>query len=118
MVDPAPTWARVAALLAPSTAPPSSEPAWLARALRPITEVKPGEAVTALLLTTNVFLLLTAYYVIKPVREALILALKSGAEYKSYMSAAIAVLLFGLVPMFGLFVVGLPRIMLLFGVSM
>ena len=118
LVDPAPTWARVAALLAPSTAPPSSEPAWLARALRPITEVKPGEAVTALLLTTNVFLLLTAYYVIKPVREALILALKSGAEYKSYMSAAIAVLLFGLVPLYGIFVDRLPRIKLVIGVSL
>jgi hypothetical protein len=49
----------------PASEPPNhaSEPAWLARALRPITEVKPGEAVTALLLTANVFFLLSAYYV-------------------------------------------------------
>ena len=48
--------------------PRSSEPAWLARALRPITEVHPGEAVTALLLTVNVFCLLSAYYVLKPLQ--------------------------------------------------
>lgn len=98
--------------------PTPTEPAWLARALRPITEVRPGEAVSALLLTTNVFLLLTAYYVIKPVREALILAQSSGAEYKSYMSGAIALLLFGLVPLYGKLVDRLPRIKLVIGVSL
>lgn len=75
-----------------------TEPAWLARALRPVTEVRQGEAITALLLTLNVFLMLTAYYFVKPVREALILAMSSGAEYKSYMSGAIAALLFLIVP--------------------
>ena len=35
--------------------------------------VHSGEGVTALLLMLNVFILLTAYYIIKPVREALIL---------------------------------------------
>lgn len=68
------------------------------RLLGAITEVREGEVGTALLLTANVFLLLTAYYVIKPVREALILELDSGAEYKSYASAAIAVLLLVVVP--------------------
>jgi AAA family ATP:ADP antiporter len=98
--------------------PPPTEPAWLARALRPITEVRPGEAVTALLLTVNVFVLLSAYYFIKPVREALILAMESGAEYKSYMSGAIALLLFVLVPGYGLLVDRLPRAKLVIGVSL
>ena len=40
-----------------------------------------GEGPVGLLLSLNVFLLLTAYYLVKPVREALILALDSGAEY-------------------------------------
>lgn len=40
--------------------------------LAAFTEVRAGEGVTALLLTLNVFLLLTSYYFIKPVREALI----------------------------------------------
>ena len=95
-----------------------SEPAWLARVLRPITEVHVGEAGTALLLTANVFFLLSAYYVLKPLREDLILAMASGAEYKSYMSGAIALLLFGLVPAYGKLVDRLPRIKLVIGVSL
>jgi AAA family ATP:ADP antiporter len=98
--------------------PQTSEPAWLSRALRPITEVHPGEAVTALLLTVNVFCLLSAYYVLKPLRESLILAMAAGAEYKSYMSGAIAILLFGLVPAYGKLVDRLPRIKLVIGVSL
>ena len=49
--------------------------------------VHSGEGVTAFLLMLNVFILLTAYYIIKPVREALILG-GSGAEIKSYAGAA------------------------------
>ena len=60
--------------------------------LKIITIIYPGEGITAFLLTLNIFLLLAAYYIIKPVREAFILAGK-GAEIKSYLSAAIAVLL-------------------------
>jgi AAA family ATP:ADP antiporter len=97
---------------------PRSEPTWLSRALRPITEVHPGEAVTALLLTLNVFLLLSAYYVIKPVREAWILALDSGAEYKSYASGVIAVILLLIIPAYGKLVDRLPRIKLVIVVSL
>jgi AAA family ATP:ADP antiporter len=79
--------------------------------------VRQGEAATALLLTANVFLLLTAYYVIKPVREALILAMESGAEYKAYMSAIIAVALVVLVPLYAKLVDVLPRIKLVIGVT-
>jgi len=86
--------------------------------LRPITEVHPGEAVSALLMTANVFFLLSAYYVLKPLREDLILAMASGAEYKSYMSGAIALALFVLVPGYGLLVDRLPRIKLVIGVSL
>ncbi len=100
------------------TESPKQEPAWLARALRPITDVHQGEALTALLLTANVFLLLSAYYVLKPLREALILAKESGAEYKSYLSGAIALLLFALVPAYGRLVDALPRIKLVIGVNL
>jgi ATP:ADP antiporter, AAA family len=95
-----------------------TEPAWLARALRPITDVHPGEAITALLMTLNVFLMLSAYYVIKPVREALILAMASGAEYKSYMSGAVAGLLFLIVPGYDRLVDALPRIKLVISVTL
>lgn len=70
----------------------------LDRALGVVTEVKAGEGLTALLLSLNVFLLLSAYYCIKPVREALILVMESGAQYKSYMSGAIALALLVAVP--------------------
>ena len=55
-------------------------------------EVRPGEAPTALLLALNVFLLLTAYYLLKVAREPLIL-LGAGAEVKSYASVGQSVLL-------------------------
>lgn len=78
----------------------SSERSALERALSVVTEVKPGEGVTALLFTTTVFFLLVAYYVIKPVREGLILAMEGGAEKKSYVSAAIALTLLFAVPVY------------------
>lgn len=95
-----------------------TEPAWLSRALRLVTEVQPGEAVTALLMTLNVFLLLSAYYVIKPVREALILDSVSGAEAKSIMSGVIALLLFLVVPAYDKLVDALARIKLLLNVTL
>jgi AAA family ATP:ADP antiporter len=55
-------------------------------------DVRPGEAPTALLLAFNVFLLLTAYYLLKVAREPLIL-LGAGAEVKSYASVGQSVLL-------------------------
>ena len=80
----------------------------LDRALSAFTDVRPGEAGTALLLTLNVFLLLAAYYIIKPLREALILS-SEGAEVKSYAAAGQAILLLGLVPAYGLLADRLPR---------
>jgi len=90
----------------------------LERALGIVTEVKAGEGGTALLLTFNVFLLLTAYYVIKPVREGLVLAMKSGAEYKSYLSAAIAVALLVAVPAYARVASRLPKNKLVAGVTL
>src|SRR5262245_23421594 len=45
-----------------------------ARLLRPIAEVRDGEAAGVLLLALNLFLVLAAYYMLKTVRESLILA--------------------------------------------
>jgi AAA family ATP:ADP antiporter len=83
-------------------------PGPLDRVLRLFTDVRPGEAGTALLLTLNIFLLLAAYYIIKPLREALILS-GEGAEVKSYAAAGQAILLLGLVPAYGLLADRLPR---------
>ncbi len=90
----------------------------LERLLGVVTEVKAGEGVTALFLTLNVFLLLTAYYVIKPVREGLIIAMKSGAEYKSYLSAAIAVALLFAVPAYARVASRVPKNKLVAGVTL
>src|SRR5215472_1962274 len=68
------------------------------RFLRIFTRVEPGEGFSALVLTLNVFVLMTAYSAIKPVREGLILSMRSGAEYKAYMGAAIAAALLFAVP--------------------
>lgn len=100
------------------TAPVTDQerPSPLDRFLRLFTETHPGESSTALLLTFNVFLLLCAYYLIKPVREALILS-KEGAEAKSYAAAGQALLLLVLVPAYGLLADKLPRRRLLNSVT-
>lgn len=73
----------------------------LERFLSLFTGVRGGEGGTVLLLAANVFLILTAYYIIKPVREALLLSYEGGAELKSYTSAAQAILLIGVVSIYG-----------------
>ncbi len=70
--------------------------------------MRPGEGATAVLLSLNVFLILTAYYVLKPVREALILG-EGSPELKSYMSAGQVLLLAFVVPLYGRLAGGLPR---------
>ena len=84
----------------------------LDRFLGMFTDVRPGEGTTALLLALNVFLLLMAYYVLKPVREALILG-EGSAELKTYMSAGQVVLLAFVVPLYGRLVATFPRIRLI-----
>src|SRR5215468_5387306 len=65
---------------------------WPERLLRPFAEVRAGEAFTALFLTATIFLILTAYYLLKVIREPLIL-LSGGAEVKAYAAAGQALLL-------------------------
>jgi AAA family ATP:ADP antiporter len=71
---------------------------WLDRALSVVTKpVYPGEGLSAFLLGTNLFLLLSSYYLLKIVREALILS-ENGAEARTYATAAQAALLLCVVP--------------------
>jgi AAA family ATP:ADP antiporter len=72
----------------------------LERLLSVICDVRPGEGLGALILTINLFTLLGAYYLLKTVRESLILA-EGGAEVKAYSSAAQAIILLGVVPLYG-----------------
>lgn len=83
-------------------------PGAVERFLRLFTDVRAGEGPTALLLTLNVFLILLAYYIMRPVRTALILA-QGGAEVASYAAAGQALLLLGAVPLYGSLASRLPR---------
>jgi AAA family ATP:ADP antiporter len=86
----------------PSDPPPASSPSapgFLDRLLRLFSDVRSGEAGTAVLLLVNLFLLLVGYYILKTVREPLILA-TGGAEMKAYASAGQALTLMGFVPLY------------------
>ena len=67
------------------------------RVLRLFTDVKPGEGGTALLMFSNVFLILLAYYFIKPLREGWIAVSDieglSKMEVKAYSSFVQSILL-------------------------
>jgi AAA family ATP:ADP antiporter len=88
-------------------------PSLLDRLLRIFTDVEPGEAGTALLMFLNLFLLLLGYYVLRTLREPLILA--SGAEVKSYASAGQALTLMAFVPLYGWASSKLDRVWLIRG---
>ena len=78
-----------------SAAPAASSP--LERVLRLFTDVRPGEGPTALRLFASIFLLLCAYYLIKPLRESWIavssVASLSKMEVKAYTSFGQALVL-------------------------
>ena len=80
-------------------------------------DVQAGEGATALLLMTNIFLLLAAYYLLKTIREPLILSVAGGAEVKSYSAAAIAGLLMIIVPVYGALASRVSRVRLINGVT-
>ena len=93
--------------------PPPVEAGALDRLLRLFTNVQAGESGTVLLMFVNVFLLLVSYYILRTIREPLIL--QSGAEVKSYASAGQALVLLGFVPLYGWFASKVDRIRLIFG---
>jgi AAA family ATP:ADP antiporter len=80
----------------------------LERTLSLFADVRAGEGVGALLLALNVFLLLAGYNLLKPARDGLILV-EGSPEVKSYSAAAQAVLLVGVVPLYGWLVSGVNR---------
>jgi ATP:ADP antiporter, AAA family len=75
------------------------------------------ETLTALLIATDVFILLTAYYILKPVREALILG-GPGAEIKSYAGAGQAVLFWLMLPLYSAFASRVNRVRLINGLTL
>ena len=78
-------------------------------AFKIFTAIRPGEWLKTLLLTLNIFLLLLAYYLIKPVREALLLVDKDAPRIKSYLSGAQAFLLVFVILAFSFLASKVPR---------
>lgn len=98
--------------------PSSSHRSILDRLLALVSVVREGEGLSAVLLAVNVFLLLGTYYVLKTVREPLILNHPQGAEIKSYSSAGQALLFLLVVPLYGMIASRVDRMKLVGGVTL
>jgi AAA family ATP:ADP antiporter len=101
--------------MASETARKTTKSGPVASLLRLFGEVRPGEATTVLLLALNCFVALVAYYVLKVVREPLILN-TGGATAKSYAAGVQALVLVALVPLYGNFLARSNRRRLVQGV--
>lgn len=83
-------------------------PGIIYKILRTFIEVRPSETLTALLLSSNIFLLLTAYYIIKPVRDALILV-GTGPVFTSCIRGTQAILFIFVIKIFSSIASKVPR---------
>ncbi len=100
------------------TAQPTDPKHLLDRFLGIFAEVRAGEGLAAVLLFVNVLLIMASYYVLKTVRQGLIIGGGGmfgldGAELKAYASAGMAFLLLGVVPAYGRLASRVVRIKLL-----
>ena len=100
----------------------------LDRLLGLFSDVRPGEGARALTMLANIFLILVCYYIIKTVREPLILTtavpawlqrigVSGPAEVKTYAAAGQALVLMGFVPAYSWFASRVDRMKLVFGVT-
>ena len=100
-----------------SVSPPDPKKNLLERFFSLFSKVQAGEGGTVLLLFLNAFIMMGLYYILKPVREALILS-QAGAIIKSYSSAAQALLFVFVVPAYGAFAARVNRVWLLSGMAL
>jgi AAA family ATP:ADP antiporter len=105
-------------------ATPGPKPGLVDRLLRLFSDVRPGESGTVLLLFANIFTILVGYYVLKTIREPLILNTGGGeipglggAEVKSFSSAGQAILLMGFIPLYSWFASRVGRVRLVVGMN-
>jgi AAA family ATP:ADP antiporter len=96
---------------------PVERPGVLDRALRVFSDVRAGEGATVLLMFLNLLVLFVSYYIIRTVRDAVILS-TGGAAVQSYASAAMAIVLLGFVPAYSWFASRANRAKLIFGVTL
>ena len=80
------------------------EYSWFERILRLFAEIEPREGITSLILVGNIFLILAAFYLIKPVREGWLAVTDIGdftkLEIKAYSAFAQSLLLFAILPVY------------------
>jgi ATP:ADP antiporter, AAA family len=107
--------------------PAPSRKGVLERVLSLAAEVRPGEGATAVLLAVNVFVLLSAYYTIRPLRSALLLPVQiplpggrvmTGPEIQSYTGAILAALFLVIVPLYSALASRVDRMRLINTVTM
>lgn len=91
---------------------------FLDRFLRLFGDVKAGEGAAVLLMLFNLLLILVAYYIIKVVREPLILNTPNGPELKAYGAAGQALTLMLYVPLYGWFSSTVSRMKLVVGITL
>jgi ATP:ADP antiporter, AAA family len=85
----------------------------LERLFRLFADVQPREGVTCLILIGNIFLILVAFYLIKPVREGWLAVTDirgfTKLEIKAYSAFAQSLLLFAILPLYAFLAARLPR---------
>jgi AAA family ATP:ADP antiporter len=83
------------------------------RFLRLFADVQPREGMTCLILLTNIFLILAAFYLVKPVREGWLavtdIAGFTKLEIKAYSAFAQSLILFGILPIYARLAAKWPR---------
>ncbi len=98
-------------------APAVERLSWFEAFLRLFTEIRPGEGATCLILLVNIFLVLGAYYLIKPVREGwLAVSVIQGLsklEVKAYTSFGQSLVLVLVLPLYARMAGRLTRIRLI-----
>ena len=113
---------------ATATTDPAARPGPADRLMGLFTDVHKGEGARALIMLANIFLILVSYYIIKTVREPLILTtdvpgwlkalgVTGPAEVKTYAAAGQALMLMGFVPAYSWFASHADRMKLVYGVT-
>jgi AAA family ATP:ADP antiporter len=113
--------------MAATTLAAPSNKTWLDRLLGLAADVHAGEGVTAVLLALNGFLILTAYYIVRPLRDAFLLPVQialpgggvlTGPEVRQYAGGFVAALFLLIVPAYGKLATKVNRIRLINSVTL
>ena len=98
---------------APASSPGVQRLSTIERGLHLFTDVHPGEGLTAIVMFANVFLILCAYYFVKPLRDGWIAVSTfeglSSVEVKAYTSFAQSLVLIGAMAIYARLVTRWPR---------